>query len=95
LTHAKAEKEKADRILIEEKANTERVQQEVLLAGIDFDKQKLRIERTQTLADVDAKLRGANGGDQVQEGKPYVKKSQSKNMEERGLKSNNKTEEQT
>lgn len=91
LAQAKVAKEEADRMLTIEKAKTEQVQQQVLMAGIEFDQQKLRIERTQTLADVDAKIRGINI--KAQDKKPFVKASEQSDVEERGLQSNNQTEE--
>jgi len=78
----KIRKERAERLLLEEKANTERVKQEVDLAGVDYDKEDLKIRRAETLNDIkktkeDAKQLKA------------VKSTERRDTRERGAKSNN------
>lgn len=81
----KVRREQAERALVEEKANTERVKQRVDEAGIEFDRQKLNIERAQVLAEIKFQKENPPGND-----KPYVKNADEHNRaREKGLKSNN------
>lgn len=80
LTKEKLKKEQADRKLVEEKITTERVEQRVKEAGIEFDQTKLSIERTKVQLDHD-----------MQE-KQLTQTDKETNVTERGLKSNNKSE---
>lgn len=49
---AEAERIKAETALTLEKINTERVEQAVKSQGVDFDKEKLKIERARTVAEI-------------------------------------------
>jgi len=78
----KIKKERAERLLLEEKANTERVKQEVDLAGVDYDKEDLKIKRAQTLSDISA----AREKEKLDKS---VKSTERRDTRERGGKSNN------
>ena len=52
---AQVDKLEAETQLILEKIRTEQAQQEVLIAGTDFDREKLAIERARTVSDIQAK----------------------------------------
>jgi hypothetical protein len=78
----KIRKERAERYLLEEKVNTERVKQEVDLAGVDYDKQDLKIKRAQTLSDI----KNARKEEKAMES---VKSTERRDTRERGAKSNN------
>jgi len=55
---AEVRKIDADTRLIEEKIVTEKVEQQVKLAGVQFDEDKLKIERARTVADIENAARG-------------------------------------
>lgn len=78
----KIKKERAERLLLEEKTNTERIKQEVDLAGVEYDKQDIDIKRAQTLSDIE---RGKEETKIMQS----VKRSEHRDTRERGAKSNN------
>jgi len=77
LAKEKLKKERADRQLIEEKQTTERVEQRVKEAGIQFDKEKLDIEREKVEA-------------AIVNQKEITATAKETNVTEKGIKSNNK-----
>lgn len=88
LAHVKVGTEEANRQLVLERINTERVNQEVARAGVAFDAQRLRIERAQTLAKIDAdKKAKAMPGKQPED---FEDASERRNVRERGIASDNK-----
>jgi hypothetical protein len=83
---AKAAKAIAEAQLISEKINTEKIEQQVKAAGMEFDNQKLEIERARLVNDIQAKRNElASMGDKQH------KKTQGP-YDERGGTSNNQTE---
>lgn len=80
LEEEKLKHEQAKRQLIEEQISTERVEQRVKEAGIDFDQEKLAIEREKTLMEASFKE------------EQLTQTAKETNVTERGLKSNNKKE---
>jgi len=78
LAMEKLKKERADRQLVEEKITTERVEQTIKQAGVEFDREKLRIEEKKVDAEIVAIKREP------------TQTAKEKNVTEKGLKSNNK-----
>jgi len=92
LAQVKVGTEEANRRLVMEKINTERVNQRVALKGVDFDEQRLRIERAQALAGIDARQKGIGMKEQMaQTGKPedFEDASERNKVRERGIVSDN------
>jgi hypothetical protein len=81
-SQAKIQELQANVTLIEEKVNTERVNQAVAMAGVEFDKEKLAIERARLVDEMDR-------ADKELETASKDKKGQGPHRE-KGLKSNNK-----
>jgi chaperonin GroES len=52
LLNARAEREKSNVALISEKANSERIKQQVQIEGVKLDGQKLKIETARTISDI-------------------------------------------
>jgi hypothetical protein len=78
-SQAKAAKTKAEIALINEKIKTEQVEQVVKMSGIEFDDEKLKIERARLVNDLAAKMQPDKG-----------KQSESQQgRSERGIRSNN------
>lgn len=68
---AEIRKVDAEIALIQEKVNTEKVDQSVRIAGVEFDKEKLAIERAKLISDIKAReVMPADG-----EGKPAAKET--------------------
>jgi hypothetical protein len=57
LKTAQAEKARTETALIEEKIVTEKVQQQVMLSGVEFDREKLTIERARTVSDIQSRAK--------------------------------------
>jgi hypothetical protein len=55
---AEVQKLQAETRLVEEKIVTEKVDQQVKLAGVQFDEDKLKIERARTISDIENAARG-------------------------------------
>lgn len=88
-------RERAERQLVEEKASTERQKQEEIAAGIRYDKSKLKIERAQALSSLRSVQRkdAADGQAQVEDTTEDMTKNADRNkVRERGLKSNNRSD---
>lgn len=78
-TRAEVGKVQTESLLVAEKINTEKVEQQVRLAGIQFDDENLKIERAKTVSDIE-KTRKLVPKSRSQGTPPY---------KEKGLKSNN------
>jgi hypothetical protein len=76
----------SDQALVLEKIETEKVEQRVKIAGVDFDDKKLKLDTAQTVSDI------ANKTKETRVKEEQVKKmSTSKpGYNEKGMKSNNK-----
>ncbi len=88
LAGAKVETEKANQALTIERANTERMQQWVHEKGVEFDTQKLAIERAQALANIEATKHGMAMKEREPK-EPVPEDKQHEGARERGLRSNN------
>ncbi len=91
-TQAETEKIKADAALSIEKIASERIEQQVKIAGVKYDEEELKIRRAELIATIQRELKG--GGE---DGKPKPKGSdetpaakQRGGYREQGMKSNNK-----
>jgi hypothetical protein len=95
---AKVAKLEQDAQLVAAKIKTELVNQQVSAAGVDYDREKLRIERAQTLNAIESAEHGRkmmekaqSKGDGVSGDSEAVKRSKGlRGHTERGIKSNNK-----
>lgn len=88
---AQAEKMAAEKELTVEKIMTEKVQQQVAMAGVQFDKEKLAMDRAKIVSDIENEAEGRyeRGVDAAVKMAGSVQKNRP-GYNERGLKSNNK-----
>lgn len=88
---AEAEKIIAERELLVEKTMTEKVTQQVKMAGVEFDKEKLSMERAKLVTDIEKEAAGQHERG-IKLGMDAVASAQNNQpgYNERGLKSNNK-----
>lgn len=87
---AAAEKAIAERDLIIEKTVTERVEQQVKLAGIGFDEESMKLERAKLVSQIESEAK-AHSRESVKMGMDFVSKQTNKpGYNERGIVSNNK-----
>lgn len=85
---AKIRKLMAETDLTREKINTEKVQQQVSMAGVQFDQDKLTIERAKTVADIQSGMHKANLDEEIQT--QSAKQKVQGAYREKGMQSNNK-----
>lgn len=88
-TQAETEKIKADAALSVEKIATERIEQQVKIAGVKYDEEELKIRRAELITTIQRELTAGNG-DGVKKGEPAASAQNNRpGYNERGMKSNN------
>ena len=87
-TNSKIAKEQADIALVQEKILTERVEQQVKMKGIEFDEEKLKIERARVVEEMQNDVR--KEGLERAKITASAKQKGTAPYKEKGMKSNNK-----